>query len=371
MFMHRKKRWLPLTTGKRLALGAGALLLAALSGLPFVFANRVVLPGAEPVAIDVRSSPFVFNRFDPEQTVFGSLEWRGGLILSAQHSAFGGWSGLSLSADGSKLLAVSDRGAWISGSLNHESQKLSGVSDVRIGTLKGEHGAPISGVWENDAEALVALDPDGAGQGGGLNGRYLIGYEGYGKRIEEVAYRDGALSPPRNFLQIPPELRKIEDNKGIEGIAILRGGERSGAMVIFAERKLDAQGDHTGALVIQGKSHPLFLKRRDAFDVTALESLPDGSLLVLERSFIKRSLKLGIRLRLIEADAVKPGARLDGEVLLDADTRYAIDNFEAMAVSRNEADETLITLMSDDNFNFFQSTMLAQFALSLENPRTD
>jgi hypothetical protein len=42
-----------------------------------------------------------------------------------------------------------------------------------------------------------------------------------------------------------------------------------------------------------------------------------------------------------------------------------------MAVSRNEADETLITLMSDDNFNFFQSTMLAQFALSLENPRTD
>jgi hypothetical protein len=92
---------------------------------------------------------------------------------------------------------------------------------------------------------------------------------------------------------------------------------------------------------------------------------------VLERNFIKRSLKLGIRLRLIAADAVKPGARLDGEVLLDADTRYAIDNFEAMAVSRNEADETLITLMSDDNFNFFQSTMLAQFALSLENPRTD
>jgi hypothetical protein len=142
-------------------------------------------------------------------------------------------------------------------------------------------------------------------------------------------------------------------------------------MVVVAERKLDEQGDHTGAFVIGGKSYPLFLKRHEAFDVTALESLPDGRLLVLERSFIKRSLKLGIRLRLIEADAIKPGARLDGEVLLDADGRSAIDNFEAMAVSRNEAGETVISLISDDNFNFFQSTLLVQFALPPEQPRTD
>lgn len=342
------------------------LLLAALAGLPFVFAHRVALPDATPVAIDVRSSPFEFNRFDTMQSQFGRLEWRGGVILSAYHSAFGGFSGLSLSADGNRFLAVSDRGAWMSGELNHDAGKLSGVSDVRIGALLQEDGAPISGVWENDAEAIVALEA-----GKGLNGRYLIGYEGYRKRIEEVAYKDGKLSVPLRLLDMPEQLIGVHDNKGIEGIALLRGGKYSGAMVTFAERKLDAHGDHTGALVVDGKSHPLFLKRIDAYDVSGLESLPDGSLVVLERRFIRKSLKLGVRLRLIKASAIKPGARLDGTVLLDADGRYAIDNFEGMAVSRNKSDEILITLMSDDNFNFFQSTMLVQFALVSEKAITN
>ena len=139
-------------------------------------------------------------------------------------------------------------------------------------------------------------------------------------------------------------------------------------MVTFAEQKLDAHGDHTGALVVGGTSHPLFLKRIDAYDVSGLESLPDGSLLVLERRFSRKSLKLRVRLRLIQANTIKPGARLERAVLLDADGRYAIDNFEGMAVSRNKAGEMLITLMSDDNFNFFQSTMLVQFALVAEEP---
>ncbi|HKJ61103.1 MAG TPA: esterase-like activity of phytase family protein, partial [Hyphomicrobiales bacterium] len=289
---------------------------------------------------------------------------RGGLILSSHHSAFGGFSGMSVSEDGSRFLAVSDRGAWISGRFEHEAGKLSSVGDVLIGALLGKDGAPISGVWQNDAEAIVALEPGVSAQGDGLNRRYLIGYEGYGKRLEEVSFRDGRLSTPRRYWDMPKQLTGLDDNKGIEGVAILRGGKYSGAMVTFAERKLDAHGDHTGALVAGDQSHPLFLKRYDAYDVTDLESLSDGSLLVLERSFIRKSLKLGIRLRLIKASEIKPGARLDGDVLLDADGRYAIDNFEAMAVSRNKAGETLITLMSDDNFNFFQSTMLVQFALS-------
>jgi hypothetical protein len=86
---------------------------------------------------------------------------------------------------------------------------------------------------------------------------------------------------------------------------------------------------------------------------------------VLERSFIRASLKLDIRLRLIPAKAIRPGALMDGEVLLAADRRYRIDNIEGMAVSEDNG-ETLITLISDDNFNFFQATLLARFALKAE-----
>jgi hypothetical protein len=56
---------------------------------------------------------------------------------------------------------------------------------------------------------------------------------------------------------------------------------------------------------------------------------------------------------------------MDGEVLLAADRRYRIDNIEGMAVSEDNG-ETLITLISDDNFNFFQATLLARFALKAE-----
>jgi hypothetical protein len=154
-------------------------------------------------------------------------------------------------------------------------------------------------------------------------------------------------------------------NEGLEGIAMMRGGPYAGGLVAFAEKKLTKDGNHTGALIKNGKTYPLFLKRTAEFDITDLAGLKDGSLLVLERSFIRASLKLDIRLRLIPAKEIKPGALMDGEVLLAADRRYRIDNIEGMAVSEDNG-ETLITLISDDNFNFFQATLLARFALKAE-----
>jgi hypothetical protein len=112
-----------------------------------------------------------------------------------------------------------------------------------------------------------------------------------------------------------------------------------------------------------GKSYPVFLKRHAEFDITSLASLSDGSLLVLERSFLPASLKLDIGVRLISAKDIKPGARLEGEVIFEANQSLTIDNFEAIGVSEAKDGEVLITLMSDDNFNFFQKTLLIQFAL--------
>jgi hypothetical protein len=149
-------------------------------------------------------------------------------------------------------------------------------------------------------------------------------------------------------------------------MTVLRGGPNAGALVAFSERKLSIRREHTGALVKGGKSEPLYLKRTGEFNVTDLASLADGSLLVLERSFIRSALKLDMRLRLIRAEDIKPGARLEGEVLLEAGSAYLIDNFEGMAVTETKKGEAIITLISDDNFNFFQSTLLGRFALKAD-----
>ena len=42
---------------------------------------------------------------------------------------------------------------------------------------------------------------------------------------------------------------------------------------------------------------------------------------------------------------------------------FNIDNMEGIAVHKSRNNETIVTLISDDNFNFFQRTLLMQFKL--------
>ena len=334
-----------------------ALSLVGLGIFAASAAQKADITSLKPQPVAVAAQPFDFEPANRGKRRFGRLEWRGGLVLSAPSPYFGGYSSLSLSADGKQLLAISDAGSWLSADLVLKDGRLAGLDNARIGPITQKNGKPLQRKGDRDAESIVALRP-----GRGLDGRYLIGFEGR-HRIDEYEFRKGELRGPVDGVRLPPQLKRMGRNEGLEGITLLRGGPHKGSLVAFAERKLNADGDHTGALVKNGKSYPLFLKRTAAFDVTELAGLADGSLLVLERSFIRSSLKLDIRLRLIPAKAVKPGALLDGEVLLSADQRYRIDNFEAMGVTETDAGETLITILSDDNFNFFQATLLAQFAL--------
>ena len=57
---------------------------------------------------------------------------------------------------------------------------------------------------------------------------------------------------------------------------------------------------------------------------------------------------------------------VDGTPLIVADLAYQIDNMEGIAVHRNAAGETIVTLVSDDNFSVLQRNLLLQFALVVE-----
>jgi hypothetical protein len=48
---------------------------------------------------------------------------------------------------------------------------------------------------------------------------------------------------------------------------------------------------------------------------------------------------------------------------MEADLGYQIDNMEGLAMHRNAQGETILTLVSDDNFSPVQRTLLLQFAL--------
>ena len=91
--------------------------------------------------------------------------------------------------------------------------------------------------------------------------------------------------------------------------------------------------------------------------------LPGGDILLLERKFSWTG-GLAVRMRRIALAEIKPGALVDGPVLFEADLGYEIDNMEGLSVHRSASGETVLTLISDDNFSLLQRTLLLQFTLA-------
>jgi hypothetical protein len=297
-----------------------------------------------------------FAKAEPERTRFGRLEWRGGLTLTAADSDFGGWSGLVVDAHGTRLAAVSDRLHWLKAEIVHEGSRIAGLADAMIGPLAPDDPAMKGIGHDRDAEAIALVS------GTLEDGEILISFERK-SRLARMAVAAAGLSPVTAYLKPPPEAKAFPENKGFEAATIIAGGALAGTPVAIAERTKDPGGRHLGWLWIGGEPQPFTLTSAPDYEIADAASLPDGTLIVLER----RASWLGgfaMRLRLIDAAAIRPDAVIGGDVLLEADNNFEVDNMEGLAVSTNAAGETLLTLISDDNFSYFlQRTIILQFAL--------
>src|SRR5215207_3837281 len=92
---------------RRSMLFGGAATIAA-GGGGAAFAQR---PSAvsDPTSITVDAT--AIDRFsvqDPDRRRFGALTFRSGLVLRSAIGGFGGFSGLSRSADGRRIVAIAD-----------------------------------------------------------------------------------------------------------------------------------------------------------------------------------------------------------------------------------------------------------------------
>lgn len=330
-------------------MAAAALLVAALVPGP-VCAKPAFAP-LPPQEITVQARPIVFDRAHPEATRFGSLSWLGGVELRSPTRAFGGFSGLIVAADGAALTAVSDAGFWLTGTIGYDGARPVGLEDARMGSLLGAGGEPLTAVDDSDAEAITAANA----------GHVYIAFERR-RRVGLFPLTDDGVGPARRFLTLPRSLLKAKPNSGIEGLALLQSGAQKGALVAVTENLRDGDGNIIGRLIGGPAPGPIAIRHHAGFDVTDLAALPDGGLLVLERQF---SWSTGIRMRIrhIAAKAIRRGAVLDGEALLEAGPELTIDNMEAMAVHRNAQGQTVVTLLSDDNYNAFQRTLLLQFRI--------
>ena len=112
-----------------------------------------------------------------------------------------------------------------------------------------------------------------------------------------------------------------------------------------------------------GQAQRFQLQDIDGFNITDAAALPDGGLLVLERYFSWMS-GVGMRIRRLLPNEIRPGARLTGHSVVQVDSGDEIDNMEGLAVHRGTRGETVVSLISDNNFRIFlQRTVFLQFTL--------
>jgi len=304
----------------------------------------------------IRATPVPLAPGDPSVSRVGRLVYRGGLLLRSRHRRFGGLSGLQISADGKRLLAISDTGRWIEARLRYDQTgRLIGVRGARIGRLRRPDGGRL-GRRERDSETLAMLP----------GGRLAVGFEGtpriwvYPPSKIPFARRPTALAVPRG-------LRFASRNAGLEALAALAGGGLLALAEDMAAPQPYGYGAHAGWLRAKGRWTALAYDRVGVYRPTGAASLPPGTKYAGGVVVIERALHLfsgfSIRVMLMPADAIKPGARLRPIHLATLAPPLTVDNFEGVAARRGPQGETLIYLVSDDNFQAAQRTYLMMFRL--------
>ena len=292
--------------------------------------------------LSIRSSLFAepsYSFLDPK------LSWRGGLSLAAWSVSFGGFSGLLVEKGGLDIIALTDKADVISASLTYSAQgKLQGIEKAKLSSLEVE--SSISRLKRYDSESLTRLS----------DGSIIVSFE-RAHRFRNYA----ALNHSGNTLPNPIAIVHSDLNNGVEAVTDLPGNR------FFAvAEKLRRQGGYR-AWIYDGQKWEILVYPRDRrWQATGATTSPDGSKVwLIERRFHGFSKGFESRIVELEVSAITPGAFLKPKVLAHFGLGTDLGrNFEGISAVKRPNGETWIYLITDNNFNPLQSTLLIAFAVA-------
>ncbi len=268
-----------------------------------------------------------------------TLELVGSRTWKERVDGFGGFSSIEVSGNGSSFLVTSDKGLFGEGVFVRSGGRIVGIDNARFRTILGTEGEPLVS-YRTDAEGLAVL-----------NARDIyVSFEG-----QHVIRKFGALDGPSEVLKMPPSFRRLQANSSLEALAVDEDGvlytipERSGRL----DRPFPVWRNKGGRW-----DSRLSIPRRDGFLVVGADFGPDGRLYILERSFNGVS-AFATRVR----SFVVGGGQLQDEKVLLTTTSGTHDNLEGISVWKNDAGNIRVTMISDDNFRFFQKTEFVEYRL--------
>lgn len=291
--------------------------------------------------ISVSHEPILLNLSDPTMTRVGRLVYRGGLLLSSTDKNFGGFSALHIHDEGRRLTSISDRGYWLTADLSYNADvQLSGLTNASMTRMKGLDGRPLKSKKHSDAEAIASNTDGGIHVSFERNHRVWL--------YSAVGSAPVALSPPRG-------IKHLKKNSGIEALTRL-SGDRLLALAEGSKNNTLASGwigNNKGWL-------SLSYQLSDGFRVTGAATHPSGDVFVLERFY---SLTQGAAVRVVRITdrEIKAGSTLTGTLVAEIRPPLSVDNFEGIDLRVTKDNRTFVYLISDDNFNFLQATLLIMF----------
>jgi hypothetical protein len=276
---------------------------------------------------------------------------------------FFGISALAYDRDTHTLYMLSDRSRLFAFDLRIDADKIVKLKPLWGRRLRDRNGHKYF-LKESDSEGMTLISRGGK--------KYLlISFEQKPRVLlfnlegREVGMPvQKSLSDLKEHLSLrglAPILRKPfsyrKNNQMLESVAFTKAY----ATVVTPEFPLrKTKGDLQGLYNHNGRI--CYFKRHGlSLGVTELESLPDGSLLALQRGVhLGRHIKIETQLLKIDLKGIRGGI-CPSESLFHASTDegWALDNFEGLC----SVGENRFLMVSDDNGNFFQKTILVLFKL--------
>lgn len=298
------------------------------------------------------TSPVALYDADETRRDLDELIYLGGLEYEHPDPRFGGWSALELSADQSQLLAVSDSAYWMTAEVSWNDQ--GGIEDVHSGRIEpilSRAGETLDGEAA-DSETIANLG----------DGRIAVSFERQ-HRINVYplgADWSGIADTTGEAHSIPPGSDSWPNNGGLEGLTPLSDGG------LLAVVEYPPEGE--SAYLLWHHQNNTWSDVRVAaepdFGMTAL-TVHEGWVYALER-FWRRGEGNRIRIIRFSETSIRAEGVIQPELLGRVEGEHAEDNFEGIAVfARN--DQTVLVIMSDDNYSDSQRTLLLSFALTGAN----
>ncbi len=259
-----------------------------------------------------------------------------------------GISALAWDQDEELLYGVTDKGL-----LHHlrpafDKGKLVSVELAATYKLRNKHGKRLKGK-HRDSEGAFVINADNGIRG---DSELVVSFE----KVPQII----RFTPHGKFIEtyaLPPILTHVKNyrttNQMLEAVTL----HPEKGILTIAQRPMKGRNNQR-LYALNGESWEYYMEKHKGNGVTAMEALPDGRILFMERAWHSFMSPLIVTLK---EGWFSAEGKLELRVVtsLNSSKGWALDNFEGLTRHRGER----FFMVSDDNNSLVQRTLLFYFEL--------